>query len=107
MAEYLDNEAMDKDLLSPDENEDNLEVHNSYRDFIDDDTNFLDQGPSDYRLTNATLSYEQVLADINNREGFECSDPENYVHDSCKEFTQVRLTNLMVGKIGWEIFLQA
>ena len=102
MAAYLDNEAMDEDLLSSDENEDNLEV-DSDKDFIDDDTNFLDQGPSNYRLTNVSLNYEKVLADKNNREGFECSDPENYVHNSCKELFTPEINDFN----GWEKFLQA
>ena len=50
--------------------------------FIDDEESFQDQWPSDYRLVNVTGDMTEACNDLEDWKDFECSDPENYVHES-------------------------
>ena len=53
--------------------------HDSDLDFIDDETSFQDQEPSDYRLKNVTKSLQEALEDTSMKLYFACPYPENYV----------------------------
>ena len=68
---------------SDDMERDGEEVRNdSDDDFIDDETEFQDQGPSDWRLRNIIRDQKEALQDLNMGEDLgACSDPENIVPD--------------------------
>ena len=68
---------------SDDMEHDGEEVRNdSDDDFIDDETEFQDQGPSDYRLRNIIMDQQEALQDLSMGEDLgTCNDPENFVLD--------------------------
>ena len=68
---------------SDDMEHDDEEVRNdSDDDFIDDETEFQDQGLSDYRLRNIIMDQQEALQDLSMGEDLgTCNDPENFVLD--------------------------
>ena len=84
MSEFIDDEAEDVDMHLNDENEDDMYERENDVNFTDDETGFVDQNPSDYRLKNVELSYEEAL--LVDRSEFECSDPKNFVTEE-RDFT--------------------
>ena len=58
------------------------EVNYSDVEFIDDETNVQDQGPTDYCLMNLTRDLQEALQDqsMSARLG-KCSDPENFLYE--------------------------
>ena len=68
--------ADDEDMECRDEDK----VRNdSDLDFIDEETSFQDQEPSDCRLKNVIKSLQKALGDTSMKEYYACSDSENYV----------------------------
>ena len=84
--EFIDDQAAVNDHMSADENDENQVINFSDEGFINDQQSFWDQGLSNYRLMNVTRNIDEACADLNDWKEYECSDPENYVHDSCKDF---------------------
>ena len=66
-------------MLCENENKEDIIVEES-NNFIDDETEFSDQEPSNYRdlPVNVTLTYEEAMA-LSDYDVSECSDPENFV----------------------------
>ena len=56
--------------------------HLSDGEFIDKKNSFQDQQPSDCRLVNVTRDMTKACNDLEDWKDFECSDPENYVHET-------------------------
>ena len=62
------------------------EVNYSDVEFIDDETNVQDQGPSDFRLMNVTRDLQEGLQDQSMSADLgECSDPENFTSDHVEQ----------------------
>ena len=85
MSGFIISEAVDKDadmIKSDNENEENIMDEES-NNLIDDETEFSDQEPSNYRggLANVTSPYEESLAIYmaDYADDDECSDPANFV----------------------------
>ena len=56
------------------------EINYSDVQFMDDETNVQDQGPSDYRLINVTRDLQEALQDQSTSADLgECTDSENFV----------------------------
>ena len=71
-------EEEDEEMLA-EENE----VRNfSDEEFIDDEESFQNQCPSDYRLVTVTRDMTEACNDLEDWKEFECSGPENYVHEA-------------------------
>ena len=64
--------------------------HLSDDEFIDDENSFHDQRPSDYRLVNVTRDMTEAWNDLEDMKDFECSDHENYVHETYGSSTDVK-----------------
>ena len=50
--------------------------------FIDDENSFQDQQSSNYPLVKGTRDTTEACNDLEDWKDLECSDPENYVHES-------------------------
>ena len=86
--EFIENHAdVGDDVKVNDDDDDAGQVRTLLdKEFIHNEESFWDQGPSDYRLVNVTKDRTKACADFDDWNEYQCSDPENYVHDSCKDF---------------------